>query len=84
MGERQTERAFVIQFDPIDGVRSRLRGRVELVGSGEAIRFRSLKQLMDFMAGTLRRRVTAAGPSRRRQEHDAPQGDPTRYGRDDE
>jgi hypothetical protein len=45
----------VIQFDPIEGTRKRLGGRVELVASGEAARFRSLKQLVDFMVGTLRR-----------------------------
>ena len=53
--QRPTERAFVIQFDPIEGTRKRLGGRVELVASGEAARFRSLKQLVDFMVGTLRR-----------------------------
>jgi hypothetical protein len=51
-----TERTFVIRFEPIDGARSRLRGRVELVASGEATRFRSMKQLVDFLVGTLRRR----------------------------
>jgi hypothetical protein len=50
----KTERAFVIQFEPVGGARSRLRGRAELVASGEAIRFRSVKQLVDFMVGTLR------------------------------
>jgi hypothetical protein len=61
--ERPTERAFVVQFEPTDGARSRLRGRVELVASGEAIRFRSLKQLVGFMVGTLRRRAAADRPS---------------------
>jgi len=32
------ERAFVVQFDPVDNTRARLRGRVELVASGEATR----------------------------------------------
>jgi hypothetical protein len=54
---RRTERAFVIQFDPIEGVRSRLRGRVEVVASGEATHFRSLRELLGFMLGTLRRHV---------------------------
>ncbi len=54
---RPTERAFVIQFDPVEGERSRLRGRVELVASGEAIRFRSLKELVGFLVGQLRRRA---------------------------
>ena len=53
---RPTERAFVVQFDPIPGARSRLRGRAELVASGEATHFRSLKQLVDFMVGIVRRR----------------------------
>jgi hypothetical protein len=58
--ERPTERAFVIQFEPINGARGRLRGRIELVSSGEAIRFRSLKQLVGFMVGTLRRRAATS------------------------
>jgi hypothetical protein len=53
--KRQTERAFVIQFEPVEGARKRLRGRVELVASGEATRFRSLKQLVGFMLEILRR-----------------------------
>src|SRR5262245_60628080 len=53
--QRATERAFVIQFDPIEGPRSRLRGRVEVVASGDATRFRSLKQLVGFMVGALGR-----------------------------
>ena len=56
-GSRQTDRAFVIQFDPVEGARSRLRGRVEQVASGEAIRFRSLKELVGFLADQLRRRA---------------------------
>ena len=56
---RPTERAFVIQFDPVESTRSRLRGRVELVASGEATRFRSMRQLMGFMVETLRRRAAA-------------------------
>ena len=59
---RSTERAFVVQFDPLEGARSRVRGRVELVASGEAIRFRSVKQLVGFMVSTLRER-TASEPS---------------------
>jgi hypothetical protein len=58
-GQRENERAFVILFDPIEGARSRLRGRVEIVASGETTRFRSLKQLVGFMVGALRRRPTA-------------------------
>jgi hypothetical protein len=61
--QRPTERAFVIQFDPIEGVRSRLRGRVEVVGTGEAKRFRSLTQLIGFMVGALRRRAAAEPPA---------------------
>jgi hypothetical protein len=53
---KPTERAFVVQFDPIPGARSRFRGRAELVASGEATHFRSLKQLVEFMVGILRRR----------------------------
>jgi hypothetical protein len=56
-GSRQTDRAFVIQFDPVEGARSRLRGRVELVASGDAIRFRSLKELVGFLVDQLRRRA---------------------------
>jgi hypothetical protein len=61
--KRQTERAFVIQFEPVEGARRRLRGRVELVASGEATRFRSLKQLVGFMLEILRRETGAAPPS---------------------
>ena len=50
-------RTFVVQFDPVEGERSRLRGRVELVASGEGIRFRSLKQLVGFLASHLRNRA---------------------------
>jgi hypothetical protein len=57
--ERPTERAFVIQFDQIEGARSRLRGRVEVVASGEATRFRSRKRLVGFMMDILRRRAAA-------------------------
>jgi hypothetical protein len=52
-----SERAFVVQFDPVGGVRSRLRGRIEVVASGEAMQFHSLKQLIGFMVGTLRTRA---------------------------
>ena len=55
--QRPTDRAFVIQFDPIQDARSRLRGRVELVSTGEATRFRSLKQLVAFMVDVLRNRT---------------------------
>jgi hypothetical protein len=58
---RPTERAFVVQFDPIPDARSRLRGRAELVASGEVTHFRSLKQLVDFMVGILRRRPDPGG-----------------------
>ena len=61
--QRQTKRAFVIQFEPVEGARSRLRGRVELVASGEATRFRSFKQLVDFMMEILRRETGGASPS---------------------
>jgi len=57
VGSRQTDRAFVIQFDPVEGSRSRLRGRIEQVASGEAIRFRSLKELVGFLVDQLRRRA---------------------------
>jgi hypothetical protein len=60
-GKRRVPRAFVIQFEPVEGPRSRLRGRVELVGSGEATRFRSIKQLVGFLVEILRR--PAAEPS---------------------
>ena len=54
-GKRSTERAFVIQFDPVEGMRGRLRGRAELVASGEAMRFGSMKQLVGFLVTVLRR-----------------------------
>ena len=53
----RTERAFVVQFDPVESMRSRLRGRVEVVASGEATHFRSLKDLVAFMVAALRRRA---------------------------
>jgi hypothetical protein len=59
----QTERAFVIQFEPVEGARRRLRGRVELVASGEAARFRSLKQLVEFMREILRRESGGTPPA---------------------
>jgi hypothetical protein len=54
-GKRPTERAFVLQFEPIETPRGRLRGRVEIVSSGEAIRFGSMKQLTRFLVDALRR-----------------------------
>ncbi len=54
-GKRSTERAFVIQFDPVEGTRGRLRGRAEMVASGEVMRFASMKQLVGFLVGVLRR-----------------------------
>ena len=57
--QKSNERAFVVQFDPIEHWRSRLHGRVELVASGEHTRFRSLKELVAFMVRTLRRRTTS-------------------------
>jgi hypothetical protein len=59
MSERRSmERAFVVQFDPVEDTRLRLRGRVELVASGEATRFRSLRQLVRFMADVVRRQAS--------------------------
>ena len=55
IGKRSTERAFVIQFDPVEGTRGRLRGRAELVASGEVMRFGSIKQLVGFLVTVLRR-----------------------------
>ena len=45
-----------MQFEHIEDGRRRLRGRVEAVASGEAIRFRSLKQLVGFLTSQLRTR----------------------------
>ena len=59
-GKRSTERAFVVQFDAVAGTRGRLRGRVEMVASGEAIRFGSMKELMGFLVDVLRRPADAA------------------------
>lgn len=56
--KRATERAFVIQFEPVEGNRGRVRGRVEMVASGEAIRFGSMKQLTTFLVDVLRRPAT--------------------------
>jgi hypothetical protein len=53
----------VIQFEPIEDPRRRLRGRVELVASGETTHFRSVKQLVDFMVTTLRKREATQPPS---------------------
>ncbi len=50
---RPTDRAFVIQFEPTQGARARFRGRVELVATGEAMRFRSQKQLVAFLTRVL-------------------------------
>jgi len=57
--QRPTDRAFVIQLDPIEGARSRLHGRVELVSTGEATRFRSLNQLVAFTVAVLRNKTAA-------------------------
>ena len=57
------ERAFVIQFEPVDGTRGRVRGRVQLVASGEALRFRSVKQLVRFMLDTLRQPAAVESPA---------------------
>jgi hypothetical protein len=53
----------VIQFEPIEDPRRRLRGRAELVASGETTHFRSVKQLVDFMVTTLRKRAATQPPS---------------------
>ncbi len=57
MSPQSSERAFVIRFEPIHGARGRLRGRVEQVASGEAMRFRSSKELVAFMRRTLEERT---------------------------
>ena len=57
--KKSTERAFVIQFEPAAGARSPFRGRVEMVASGEAIRFGSMKQLVSFLIDILRRPAIA-------------------------
>ena len=62
--KRATERAFVIQFDPVEGNHGRLRGRVEMVASGEAIRFGSMKQLTSFLVDVLRRPADVEEPAR--------------------
>ena len=60
-GQRPTERAFVLQFEPMESPRGRLRGRVEIVASGEAIRFASMKQLTRFLVDALRRPAGETG-----------------------
>ncbi len=54
-GKKSTERAFVVQFNEIEGARGRLSGRVELVASGESVRFLSMKALTRFLVEVLRR-----------------------------
>jgi hypothetical protein len=53
--DESDDRAFVVQFERTEGEWQALRGRVEAVTSGDAIRFRSLAQLIDFMTSRLRR-----------------------------
>jgi hypothetical protein len=52
---KPAERAFVVKFDPLTKPHGRLRGRAEVVASGEGTQFRSLRQLVGFMVGILRR-----------------------------
>lgn len=59
VAQKSKARAFVVQFDPVDGPRRRLRGRVELVASGDATHFHSMKQLVEFMVAALRNRMSA-------------------------
>ena len=61
-GKRSTERAFVVQFDPVGVSPGRLTGRVEMVASGEAIRFGSMKQLVGFLVGVLRKPAIIDAP----------------------
>jgi hypothetical protein len=56
-GPSRGERAFVVQFDPVE-TRSPLRGRVEVVASGEATHFHSVTELVGFMVASLRRRTS--------------------------
>jgi hypothetical protein len=50
----QPERAFVVQFHSGPAMsRRRLRGRVEHVVSGEAVRFGSTAELVDFLTRLL-------------------------------
>jgi hypothetical protein len=53
--KKSTERAFVIQFNAVEGARGRLSGRVESVASGECVRFVSMKELMRFLVDVVRR-----------------------------
>jgi hypothetical protein len=61
--------AFVVELDPVAGARGRLRGRAELVASGEVVHFRSVKQLVGFMVAVLRR-PPDADARRRELPHD--------------
>lgn len=54
-GKKSTERAFVVQFNAVEGARGRLSGRVELVASGESVRFVSMKELTRFLVEVVRR-----------------------------
>jgi len=56
------ERAFVVQFDPVDNTRARLRGQVELVASGEATRFHS-PQAIALLLGFVLIDIAGARPS---------------------
>jgi len=57
------ERAFVVEFG--SGSASRLSGRVEHVTSGDAVRFDSAAQLLEFVRKVMR---TQTPPKGRREE----------------
>ena len=57
IGQKPTERAFVIQFDRVEGGRSRLRGRAELVAS-----LRGVDYVVVFADANVERLLTLLKP----------------------
>ena len=55
------DRAFVLQFESNCGFEREVRGRVEHVASGRALRFRSRDDLVTFLAEVLREVAANSG-----------------------
>jgi len=55
------DRAFVLQFETCCGCEGDVRGRVEHVVSGRALRFRSRDELESFLAAVLREVAAQTG-----------------------
>ena len=58
------DRAFVLQFESNCGFERDLRGRVEHVASGRALRFRDRDELVNFLAELLREVAVKAGEAK--------------------